>query len=160
VRRAGAIFGVLVALLLDGRGTVPSPGPAALAAPSCTATRSDMLGPFYKPGAPVRSKVGTGHVLRGTVRSAANCAAISGARVEVWMAGPHGNYADEFRATMISDAQGLYRFESHVPPPYSGRPPHIHVRVSAAGYQTLVTQYYPGPGQTEATFDLVLNPAR
>ncbi|MDR7418320.1 MAG: carboxypeptidase regulatory-like domain-containing protein [Armatimonadota bacterium] len=128
----------------------------AVAAQACVPTRADALGPFYKPGAPVRSKVGSGHVLRGTVRSAANCAPIPGARVEVWMAGPDGEYADEYRATVIADAQGRYRFESHVPPPYAGRPSHIHVRASAAGFQTLVTQYYPSVGQTEGTFDLVL----
>ncbi len=45
------------------------------------------------------------------------------------------------------------------PPPYSGRPPHIHLRVSADGYQTLVTQYYPADGRAEGAFDLVLVPA-
>jgi protocatechuate 3,4-dioxygenase beta subunit len=45
-----------------------------------------------------------------------------------------------------------------VPVVYGGRPPHIHVRVFAPGFQTLVTQHYPTAGQTEATFDLVLLP--
>jgi len=126
------------------------------AATSCVPTRPDALGPFYKPNAPVRARVGTGHVLRGTVRSVSNCRAISGARVEFWLAGPNAEYGDDYRATVFSDAQGQFRFESHLPPGYAGRPPHIHIRASAAGHQALVTQYYPARGQTEGTFDLVL----
>lgn len=123
---------------------------------SCQPTPPDMLGPFYKPGAPERSQVGQGYVLTGVVRSAADCAPIPGAMVELWMAGPDGNYADAFRATIITGPDGAYRFESHVPPPYSGRPPHIHLRVTADGYGELVTQHYPSSGQTQAAFDLVL----
>ncbi len=127
------------------------------AAPACPATAEDMLGPFYEPNAPVRSTVGKGHVLRGTVRSSADCRAIPGARVELWLAGP-GGYDDDHRATVIADGDGRYQFESGVPGPYERRPPHIHVRVAHPGYRTLVTQHYVARGQTEATFDLVLRP--
>jgi hypothetical protein len=34
-----------------------------LGAAACPATPGDALGPFYEPNAPVRSKVGTGHVM-------------------------------------------------------------------------------------------------
>ena len=140
---------------------VPAGAANALpSAASCTPTPADMLGPFYKPNAPVRSRVGSGHELRGTVRSAATCGSLSGVRVEFWMAGPDAEYRDDYRATVVADPQGQYRFESHVPPGYAGRPPHIHVRVAAAGYQTFVTQYYPKPGQTSGVLDLVLVPAR
>ncbi|CAA9573800.1 MAG: hypothetical protein AVDCRST_MAG88-2608, partial [uncultured Thermomicrobiales bacterium] len=47
-------------------------------------------------------------------------------------------------------------FESNAPPPYAGRPPHIHIRVTAPGFPPLVTQHYPRAGQSTATFDLVL----
>jgi protocatechuate 3,4-dioxygenase beta subunit len=129
----------------------------ALGAAACSPTRGDALGPFYEPDAPVRSKVGTGHVLRGTVRSSADCRPIPAARVELWLAGPRG-YDDEHRATVIADAAGRYAFESDLPQPYGRRPPHIHVRVAHEGYRTLVTQHYPEKGQAEATFDLVLVP--
>lgn len=131
----------------------------AVAAPACPPTPEDMLGPFYEPGAPVRTSVGKGHVLRGTVRSWADCRPIPGARVELWLAGPNG-YDDDHRATVISDAEGRYAFESELPGAYERRPPHIHVRVAHPGFRTLVTQHYPRPGQSEGTFDLVLGPAR
>jgi protocatechuate 3,4-dioxygenase beta subunit len=41
-------------------------------------------------------------------------------------------------------------------PTAAGQPPHIHVRVSAPGYEELVTQHYPERGQRKANFDLVL----
>lgn len=125
---------------------------------ACAPTPSDALGPFYKPGAPVRDRVGQGHMLRGVVRSSADCSPIPGAQIEFWLAGPDGRYGDDYRATVFAGPDGTYRFESHFPPAYSGRPPHIHIRVTAPGYQTLVTQYYPRPGQTEGTMDLVLIP--
>jgi protocatechuate 3,4-dioxygenase beta subunit len=118
-----------------------------------------MLGPFYEPNAPVRSSVGKGYVLSGTVRSAAGCAAIPGARVELWLAGPNG-YDDAHRATVVADAEGRYRFESERPGPYERRPPHIHVRVAHPGYETLVTQHYAAQGAGDGTFDLVLTPGR
>ena len=116
-----------------------------------------MLGPFYVPGAPVRDEVGEGYTLSGVVRSALDCSPIAGAQIEVWMAGPDGQYGDDYRATLFSDENGAYHFESHFPPPYSGRPSHHHLRVSSPGFETLVTQHYPVEGQTQATFDLVLS---
>jgi protocatechuate 3,4-dioxygenase beta subunit len=131
----------------------------SLAAPACPPTKEDLLGPFYEPNAPVRSSVGKGHVLRGTVRSSVDCSPLPGARVELWLAGTNG-YDDDHRATVVADAAGRYAFESEFPGPFERRPAHIHVRVAHAGYRTLVTQHYPTKGQAEATFDLVLRPAR
>ena len=71
-----------------------------------------MLGPFYLPGAPERSKVGTGYVLQGTVRSTQNCEPLPGAVIEFWLAGPDGHYADRYRATVVADNEGQYQFES------------------------------------------------
>lgn len=130
---------------------------AAAAAPGCRPTPEDMLGPFYRPGAPVRSSLGKGYVLRGVVRSARGCTPLAGARVELWLTGPRG-YDDDHRATVVADAEGRYQLESARPPPYERRPSHIHVRVAHPGFRTLVTQHYPAPGATQATFDLVLAP--
>ena len=130
----------------------------AQAGKTCTPTRADSLGPFYIANAPVRAKTGTGHLLTGTVRSSRSCAKIVRAKVELWHAGPAGDYGPRWRATLFSTAAGTYRFESINPPPYGGRPRHLHIRVSARGFSTLVTQYYPKAGQTRGRFDLVLVP--
>jgi protocatechuate 3,4-dioxygenase beta subunit len=151
LRRICLIIAGLAILWLS---TAPSGGNAV----TCQPTKPDMLGPFYKPGAPERSSVGKGYVLRGTVKSSLDCSPLKGARIEFWLAGPDGNYGDDYRATLISDKSGDYYFESHFPPSYSGRPPHIHIRVSAQGYRTLVTQHYPQKGIAEGHFDLVLIP--
>jgi hypothetical protein len=124
---------------------------------NCEPTQPDMLGPFYKPDAPVRTSVGSGYVLSGTVLAANSCEPIRDAQIEFWLVNPEGVYDDAHRATV--PAEGEYQFESNVPVPYQGRPSHIHLRVTAQGYQELVAQHYPDAGQTEATFDLVLEPA-
>lgn len=123
---------------------------------SCKPTQPDMLGPFYEPGAPVRTSVGSGYVLSGAVLAAEECKPIGNARIEFWLANPKGEYDDAHRAMVLASERGEYRFESNVPVSYGGRPPHIHVRVTAPGYEELVTQHYPEPGQRKATFDLVL----
>lgn len=147
VARLAAI--ALVALAVGG-GSAGSD-----AASRCAPTRADALGPFYEPGAPVRTKVGTGYVLRGSVLTT-GCRAIGRARIELWLANPRGEYDDAHRATVVAARDGRYRFESNRPPSYESRPPHIHVRVSARGYRTLVTQHYPRGTRTSAVFNLVL----
>jgi hypothetical protein len=44
---------------------------------NCKPTQPDMLGPFYEPGAPVRTSVGSGYVLSGRVLGAQECQSIS-----------------------------------------------------------------------------------
>jgi catechol 1,2-dioxygenase len=131
--------------------TAAGDGPA-----NCKPTQPDMLGPFYEPGAPVRTSVGSGYVLSGAVLAAEACKPIPNARIEFWLANPRGDYDDAHRATVLAGERGEYRLESNVPVSYGGRPPHIHVRVTAPGYEELVTQHYPERGQTKAKIDLVL----
>lgn len=95
-------------------------------------------------------------MLQGMVLASTSCVPIPGAQFEFWLAGPDGEYSDDYRATLLVDNQGIYRFESNPPPPYSGRPPHIHIRISAEGYQMLVTQDYPVQGEVGANFDIIL----
>lgn len=128
-------------------------------AAGCTPTRADALGPFYEAGAPMRSKVGTGYVLSGRVLAARTCRPIARARIEVWLVNPSGEYDDAHRATMLARRDGRYRFESNRPVGYQGRPAHIHVKVSARGFRTLVTQHYPRSGRRSAAFALVLRRA-
>jgi protocatechuate 3,4-dioxygenase beta subunit len=106
----------------------------------------------------VRTSVGSGYVLSGTVLAAGGCEPVADARIEFWLANPEGEYDDAHRATVPVGDGGGYRFESNVPVAYGDRPPHIHIRVTAPGYRELVTQHYPDAGQTEANLDLVLEP--
>src|ERR671913_2361538 len=122
----------------------------------CKPTQPDMLGPFYEPGAPVRTSVGSGYVLSGAVLAAAECKPIRNARIEFWLANSRGEYDDAHQASVFADERGEYLFKSNVPVSYGGRPPHIHVRVRAPGYEELVTQHYPQRGQSKANVDLVL----
>src|SRR5215210_2357713 len=131
-------------------------GAAAGGPAKCKPTQPDMLGPFYEPGAPVRTSVGSGYVLSGAVLASEECKPIRDARIEFWLANPKGDYDGAHRATVFAGQRGEYRFESNVPVSYGGRPPHIHIRVRARGYEELVTQHYPERGQRKANFDLVL----
>ena len=149
MRRALALLAALAAL-------APAAATSSEAGRTCRPTAPDALGPFYEPGAPVRSKVGTGYVLTGRVLAAGTCRAIARARIEFWLVNPRGEYDDAHRATVIARRDGRYRFESNRPIAYEGRPPHIHVRVTARGFRTLVTQHYPRAGKRRAVFNLVL----
>ena len=122
----------------------------------CIPTPPDALGPFYKPKAPVRDSVGKGYKLSGKVMSSRDCSPILQARIELWLAGPDGDYKDEYRATVVPNEAGEYQFESHAPPSYLSRPPHIHMRVTAEGFKTLVTQHYPKRRSKSGKFDIVL----
>lgn len=135
-------------------------GPALLGSaggqPECRPTRPDALGPFYQADAPERARTGEGLVVTGTVRSASGCRPLPGARIEWWSANRQGDYDDGHRATQRADAGGRYRYETDFPGRYPGRPPHLHLRVTAPGHRTLVTQFYPTAGPRSLEVDLVL----
>jgi protocatechuate 3,4-dioxygenase beta subunit len=131
-------------------------GPVAWAQPKCAPTPRDMEGPFYKPGAPAREATGKGLIVSGAVRSAATCEGVKGARVEWWQANPKGEYDDAHRGMLTTAEGGAYRFETDFPPPYAGRPSHIHFKALVPGYRPLTTQLYPKAGQSAINFDLVL----
>ncbi|MGZ8793979.1 MAG: dioxygenase family protein [Gaiellaceae bacterium] len=144
-----------LALLAIAMAALGASGTGPEAASRCVPTRADALGPFYEPGAPVRSKVGSGYVMSGRVLTV-GCRRIARARIELWLVNPRGQYDDAHRATVLAGRDGRYRFESNRPIAYESRPPHIHVKVGARGFQTLVTQHYPRPGRRGALFNLVL----
>lgn len=124
----------------------------------CKPTPEDEMGPFYRPDSTLRNKVGTGYLLQGKVRSAGDCSLIPAAKVELWMTGPQGSYGDKWRATLNSAENGAYYFESPAPTDFGTRRPHIHIRVTAAGFKPLVTQHYPLKDAGLGIFDLVLIP--
>ena len=149
--------------------------------PCGAATPADSEGPFYKAGAPARaSLIEPGAkapiiVLTGVAYSA-NCKPLPGVVLDFWQADERGEYDNSgfrYRGVVRTDAQGRYRLETILPPPYQGRPRHIHVKVQHPGGRPLTTQlYFPGEsrnadpalvvkmgprdGSLSAVFDFVL----
>lgn len=121
-------------------------------------TTTDILGPFYRPGAPVRTELvqaGTkGQLLHfmGTVFAKDGKTPVKNSLVEIWHCNEEGIYdntSDEYvyRAAFKTGADGKYQFKTILPVPYNVggdvvRPAHIHMRVSGNSGQDLVTQVY------------------
>lgn len=160
-------FDALLARRLDRRqflgaglgAAIAASGLARLArAADCDLTTADVLGPYYAPGAPVRTVIaapdepGTRLFIRGRV-FALDCAApLPGTIVDIWQASVAGCYSvlencpdeDPFnlRGQLMTDANGAYAFESVLPGYYPGRCRHIHFRIAAVNAPVLVTQLY------------------
>ena len=107
-------------------------------------------------------------VVRGRVMTV-DGTLIPGALLEIWQNASNGLYAvedpdqadDNLRCRLHADTEGAYSFTTIRPMPYTvpddgpagimlhamgrhpWRPAHIHFRVSADGYQDLVTELYP-----------------
>jgi len=120
-------------------------------------TTTDILGPFYRPGAPFKTdlvQAGTrGQILHfnGTVFGK-DGKALKNALVEIWHCnetGEYDNISDNYiyRSSFKTNGDGKYNFRTIYPVPYAvnatmTRPAHIHMRISANGVQDLVTQVY------------------
>jgi protocatechuate 3,4-dioxygenase beta subunit len=135
-----------------------APVGGAPAAPRCEPTRQDAFGPFERGSPPRRARIGTGHVLTGVVLSAHDCRPIAGATVELWQANKAGRYTRAGSGTVVTTRAGRFRFEGPYPPSYEGRPPHIHLRVSAPSHETLLARYVPPRGSRRGSVRLVLVP--
>jgi protocatechuate 3,4-dioxygenase beta subunit len=126
-----------------------------------TQTTTDILGPFYRPGAPYRSNItppgskGIPLSLSGTIFQSDGKTPLNNAVIEIWQCDEKENYdntSDEylFRGAVKTAEKGKYDFKTIVPVPYkanpndeaSWRPAHIHIRVSSDSEQDLITQIY------------------
>ncbi len=124
-------------------------------------TTTDILGPFYRPGAPIRSNImpsnskGTPLNLNGIIFKDDGKTPLNNALVEIWQCDENEHYDNasdnyDFRGALITHPNGRYEFKTIVPVPYkanptneaSWRPAHIHMRVSVANQQDLITQLY------------------
>ena len=119
---------------------------------ACMPTTADVLGPFYKSGSPKRmliaevGEVGQRLVVKGKVFAADCSLPLPQATVEVWQANAIGLYdntsAYKLRGQVLTKDDGSYEFETIFPGSYDYRPSHIHYRISAVGFSTLVSQLY------------------
>lgn len=122
-----------------------------------TVTTTDILGPFYRPGSPLRSNLipygSTGEVmhLSGTVFQIDGKTPLSNTLIEVWQCDENKHYdntSDDyiFRGAVKTSSDGKYVFKTIVPVPYNDddgwRPAHIHMRISSGNHQDLITQIY------------------
>jgi protocatechuate 3,4-dioxygenase beta subunit len=114
-------------------------------------TPSDVLGPFYKKGAPntkvLRQPGDPGFPLRvaGKVYNTRG-QVVPGAVIDIWQADYEGHYdvtTYRYRTKLTVEASGEYAVETVMPGHYDDRPAqHIHYLISAPGYKALVTQVY------------------
>jgi protocatechuate 3,4-dioxygenase beta subunit len=130
--------------------------PKAAGADSCVPTTADILGPYYRAGAPMRTNLqvssdpGIALLFKGVVTDE-NCNPVPNATVDVWQADTDGAYdntspAYEHRGVQQTNSAGEYEFLSIMPGRYLNgsqyRPSHIHFRVTAPGFTELITQLY------------------
>jgi len=125
-----------------------------------TPTTTDILGPFYRPGAPFRENLNPANFggeilhLSGIIFKEDGKTPMNNCLIEVWQCkqdGLYDNVSDDFlyRASQKVEATGRYHFITTTPIPYPTderkdvfRPAHIHIRISAEGQQDLITQIY------------------
>jgi protocatechuate 3,4-dioxygenase beta subunit len=121
-------------------------------------TTTDILGPFYRPGSPIRNNLvitgdrGTRIQLSGIIRHNDCKTPYPKAKIELWHCSPSGEYDNSsndflYRGTNFSDDKGRYSFDTILPVPYGigngiTRPAHFHLMITAQGYQPFVTQLY------------------
>ena len=114
-------------------------------------TPSEVLGPFFKKGAPntaaLRMPGDPGFPLRVTGKVwNTRGKPVEGAQIDIWQANHAGRYDVEgyrYRAKLRLDAATEYALETVMPGHYSDRPAqHIHYLINAPGYKPLVTQIY------------------
>lgn len=140
----------------------PESAPAADTG-GCTYTNDNILGPYYRPGAPLRTNLvesgmgGTRLVVRGRVMGQGCKSGLADAVLDVWQADSEGRYDNDghapldpkryvLRGRLLTDGDGRYEFATIIPGRYLNggqyRPAHIHVRLAAAGHRPLTTQLY------------------
>lgn len=143
--------------------------PAAPLLHAAARTPASYEGPFYPTPAMRHDDVDNDLVkITGLVQQAggeivrlegrvldSNGVPLAGARVEIWQCDVNGRYlhSRDFGWTRrdsgfqgfghdIAQADGSYAFRTIKPVPYTGRTPHIHLKVLLAGEERLVTQLY------------------
>ena len=139
-------------------------GVRAQQAPALRATPSQTEGPFYPVALPKDSDFdllrngeqsypkGQSAWVEGNVSDMTG-KPVAGAQVEIWQCDHDGHYhhpADGGKADqrfqgfgrVTAGADGSYRFRTMRPVAYSGRAPHIHVKVKLGQRDLLTTQFY------------------
>jgi protocatechuate 3,4-dioxygenase beta subunit len=134
-------------------------------AQACEPSPEQTEGPYYVENSRVRRNVteqGAGAPLWVSLKvvAAQSCSVIPGAVVEIWHADALGNYSGfnglEDRTFMrgrqtVGDA-GIATFRTVYPGWYTGRTPHVHVKVLVAGSEAYTGQLYFDEAVTDAVY--------
>lgn len=114
-------------------------------------TSTDVLGPFYRKGAPnqttLRISGEPGFPLRveGKVTNTKG-QKVPGVRIDIWQADHSGLYDVQgyrYRTKLEVESASEYAVETILPGHYDDRPAqHIHYLITAPGHKTLITQAY------------------
>ena len=117
-------------------GCAVTPSAFAAAAKSCRLTEPDIIGPFYRFGAPFQTQLagpnepGERLIISGKVYSSDCRSRLPNTLIEIWQANKAGAYDTDkpgnftergdfhLRAMMLTDQQGNYEFETIMPGTY------------------------------------------
>ncbi|MCW5969402.1 MAG: hypothetical protein KIT57_12900 [Blastocatellales bacterium] len=130
------------------------PAPVLAVTEDLPETENNWEGPFYKPGAPLRSVLlesgmaGTPLTVSGRVLDTSG-RPLKGALLDFWQADHKGEYDNkgfQLRGRLYTDDEGRYTLRT-IKPLYYGeprdkRPSHIHVKASFERSPILTTQLY------------------
>jgi hypothetical protein len=124
-----------------------SGGSGGTAQADCVLSKEATEGPYWVANHLTRRNITDGRTgmplrLRLKVLDASTCKPIKGANVELWHAdaggvysGVQGNTKSFLRGHQVSDSSGVVIFDTIYPGWYSGRTPHIHIKVPVgSGY--------------------------
>lgn len=168
---AGGLFGSSA----GARGTGATPEPTldpeteALLQGGCVVTGSDVEGPFHLDLNLVRNDITEGYpgiALRMylLIHDVATCSPIENAVVDVWHTEAQGTYSGFqsrgtagltfLRGIQFTPQSGLVWFDTVYPGWYTGRTPHVHVKVTTQGGSELTTQLYFPQSVNDRVFTL------
>lgn len=131
---------------------------APIATASCPVTTNEGGTLAEVPQTVERAKVGEGFVLTGDVRDTSTCLPIADAQITYWLVNEAGEYDADHEGLVTTNAQGLYQIESNRPGSY-GPDAHIHLAITAPGYESVVTVFVlEDETETSGFLPVALNP--
>lgn len=140
--------------------------------PSCgSKTPAQLEGPFFTPNSPERTNLISAKDKAPKIQVVGEvldqfCRPVPRAMLDFWQSDEKGDYdnrSDRLRGHQFADNKGGFTLLSLMPGEYTGRTPHLHVKVQRRNGPVLTTQlYFPNhPGnRRDFLFDqrLVLEP--
>jgi protocatechuate 3,4-dioxygenase beta subunit len=119
--------------------------------PSCgSKTPAQLEGPFFIPNSPERSNLISAKDKAPKIQLLGEvldqfCRPVQGAMLDFWQSDERGDYnnrSDRLRGHQFTDIKGSYFLFSLMPGQYTGRTPHLHVKVQRRNGSVLTTQLY------------------